>query len=220
LVVASVDDKFSKGSTKSSSALPFGGKPHKGLFDSKPLSNNDFRLVVDLKLILHSEGEHTTKPNSLVNCDDLVYFDDHIGLVGPIKLVELIGHVGHTNDFVGPSQLIVESKCSRNSKISPHFCKDCRIFCEGEWEQSQQLTQIFDNDSNAAISQQLVGLGQTGLVGLVGHIGFVDRNGSVNRNGIAGFIGLGLIGFISFGLISLVSGFGVVGLSGISGLAG
>jgi hypothetical protein len=85
---------------------------HKGLFDSKSLSNNDFWLVVDSKLILHSEGEHTTKPNGLIDHDDLVYFDDHISLVGPIELVKLIGHVGHTNDFVGPSQLIVESKYS------------------------------------------------------------------------------------------------------------
>jgi hypothetical protein len=116
--------------------------------------------------------------------------------------------------------LFVESKYSRNSKISLHFRKDCRIFCEGEWEQSQQLTQIFDNNSNAAISQQLIGLGQTGLIGLFGHIGSVDHNGSVDRNGLAGFIGLGLVGFIGFGLISLVSGFSLVGLSGISGLAG
>jgi hypothetical protein len=62
---------------------------HKGLFDSKFLSINDFRLVVNLKLILHSEGEHTTKPNGLVDRDDLVNFD------------ELIGCVGHTNNFVG-----------------------------------------------------------------------------------------------------------------------
>jgi hypothetical protein len=97
---------------------------HKGLFDSKSLSTNDFRLVVDLKLILHPEGEHTTKPNGLVNRNNLVYFDNHTGLIGPIKLLELIGCVGHTNNFVGPSQLIVESKYS---KISLHFCKDC--FC-------------------------------------------------------------------------------------------
>jgi hypothetical protein len=51
-----------------------------------------------LKLTLHSEGEHTTKPNGLINHDDLVYFDNHIGLISPIKLVELIGRVGHTND--------------------------------------------------------------------------------------------------------------------------
>jgi hypothetical protein len=103
---------------------------HKGLFDSKSLSNIDFQLVVDSKLILHSEGEHTTNPNGSIDRDNLVYFDNHIGFVGPIELVELIGHVGHTNDFVGPSQLVVESKYS---KISLHFCKDCRIFCEGEW---------------------------------------------------------------------------------------
>jgi hypothetical protein len=117
---------------------------HKGLFDSESLSNNDFRLVVNFKLILHSEGEHTTKPNCLIDCNNLVYFGNNIGLVGPIELVELIGHVSHTNDFVGPSQLIVESKYS---KISLHFCKDCRIFCEGEWRK-----RIIKKDGEAIIN--------------------------------------------------------------------
>ncbi len=75
-------------------------------------------------------------------------------------------------------RLIVEYQ----TKISLHFSEDFEIFCEGEWEQSQQLTRIFDNDSNAAISQRLVGLGQTGFVGLVCHIGSVDRNGPVDCN--------------------------------------
>jgi hypothetical protein len=101
---------------------------HKGLFDSEYLSNNDFQLVVDSKLTLQFEGEYTTKPNGLVGRKDVVYFNNHISLVGPIKLVEFIGHVGHTNNLVGPSQSIVESKYS---KISLHFCKDCRIFHEG-----------------------------------------------------------------------------------------
>jgi hypothetical protein len=146
LVVASVNDKLSKGSTKINNALPFGGKPHKGLFNSKSLSNNDFQLVVDSKLILHSEGEHTTKPNGLVHRNDLVYFDNHIGLVSPIELVKLIGHVSHTNDFVGPSQLIVESKYFNDSKISLHFCKDCRIFCEGDQENVNNGNNTKDDD--------------------------------------------------------------------------
>jgi hypothetical protein len=101
---------------------------HKGLFDSESLSNDDFRLVINSKLILHSEGEHTTKPNGLVNRDDLVYFDDHIGLVSPIELVELIGHVGHTNDFVGPSQLIVSQNIPKypftSAKIAEYFVRE------------------------------------------------------------------------------------------------
>jgi hypothetical protein len=75
--------------------------------------------------------------------------------------------------------LIVEYQ----TKKSLHFSEDFEIFCEGEWEQSQQLTRIFDNNSNAPISQRLVGLGQTGLVGLVGHIGSDNHNGSVDCNG-------------------------------------
>jgi len=46
-------------------------------------------------------------------------------------------------------RLIVEYQ----TKISLHLSENFEILCEGEWEQSQQLTRIFDNDSNAAISQ-------------------------------------------------------------------
>ena len=87
-----------------------------------------------------------------------------------------------TNKMPSIFQLIVQYQ----TKISLHLSKDFEIFCEGEWEQSQQLTQIFDNDSNAAISQRLIDLGQTGLVSLVGHIGSVDHNSSVNCNGLVG----------------------------------
>jgi hypothetical protein len=74
----------------------------------------------------------------------LVSLIGFIDLVGPIKLVELIGRVGHTNDFVGPSQLIVESKYS---KISLHFCENCRIFREGEWRK-----RIIKKDGKAIIN--------------------------------------------------------------------
>ena len=70
--------------------------------------------------------------------------------------------------------------------IDEYQTKYFEIFCEGEWEQSQQLTRIFDGDSNAAISQQLIDLDQTGLVSLIGHIGSVDRNSSVDPNGLVG----------------------------------
>jgi hypothetical protein len=127
------------------------------------------------------------------------------------------------------------------SKIPLHFSNKYGIFCEGELRQhvdtnddgimAQQLTQIFDNNSNAAISQQLVGLGQTGLVGLVGrnsfvdhvglfghiclvghinlvnHIGLfghIDLVGCIGHNSLVGFIGLGLVGFIGLSLVSFV----------------
>jgi hypothetical protein len=140
-------------------------------------------------------------------------------------------------------QLIIENKFF---KICLHFCKDCRIFCEGV------------KDNGNAVSQRLFGLGKTGFIGLDGQIGYVRYNGlvgynnhinhiglighnrltgiagivcMVNPNSIIGLINLvallnhwliGLIGVIGFGLISLVgfSGFGLVGLSGINGLIG
>jgi hypothetical protein len=205
---------------------------HKGLFDSKSLSNNDFRLVVDSKLILHSEGKHTTKPNGLFDHDNLVYFDNHIGLVGPIKLVELIGHVGHTNNFVGPSQLIAESKYS---KISLHFYKDCGIFCEGDQENTNNGNDTEDDDvvvwqkSNLpllllltlAISTQAA-LNASAPSDTLAETATFGQISLINLLALSNHWPIGLIGIISLGLISLVglSGFGLVGLSGISGLAG
>jgi hypothetical protein len=54
LVVASVNNKFSKGPTKSNNALPFGGKPNKSI-DGKSASST-FHLVVALIPILNPEG--------------------------------------------------------------------------------------------------------------------------------------------------------------------
>jgi hypothetical protein len=134
-------------------------------------------------------------------------------------------------------QLIV-TYVNTNSKISLIFGEECRTFCEGEWEQSQQLSQIHDNDrqltqkfdnhSNAAISQRLVGIGQTGLVGLVGqigsinligldHINFVGHNnlvGIIDHNGLGGFISLGILSII--GLISFIGHIGLVDFIGLS----
>ncbi len=70
-------------------------------------------------------------------------------------------------------QQFIVTYVKTKSKISLIFGDECRTFCEGELEKSQQLTQIhdndrqlaqiFDNDSNSAFSQQLVGISQTGL---------------------------------------------------------
>jgi hypothetical protein len=78
-------------------------------------------------------------------------------------------------DAFNHQQLIV-TYVNTNSKISLIFREECRTFCEGKWEQNQQITQIFDDDSNATISQRLVGIGQTGLMGLVGQIGSINTS--------------------------------------------
>jgi hypothetical protein len=54
LVVASVKDKLSKGSTKSNNALPFSGKPNKSI-DGESASST-FQLVVTLTWIVSPEG--------------------------------------------------------------------------------------------------------------------------------------------------------------------
>jgi hypothetical protein len=162
-------------------------EPHKGLFDSKSLSNNDFRLVVDSKSILHSEGEHTTKPNGLVIRNDLVYFDNHIGLVGPIKLVKPISPVGHTNNFVGPFQLIVESKYFNDSKISLHFRKDCGIFCEGDQENVNNGNDMEDND--------IIVWQKSNLLSLLSSLIDISH---INPSGIGRISSIGHIGCNSF----------------------
>jgi hypothetical protein len=124
------------------------------------------------------------------------------------------------------------------SRLPLHFSNEYGIFCEGELRQNvdtnddgivaQQLTPIFDNNSNAAISQQLVGLSQTGLVclvgcidlvnhiGLFGHIGLVGR---IGHNSPISFIGLGFVGFIGLSLVSfvgIISHISLVGRGGFS----
>jgi hypothetical protein len=78
-------------------------------------------------------------------------------------------------------QLIVAFKYS---KISLHFCKDCRIFCEG--------AKAARTNSNGSVG-----------FGLVGHNCLVDQNDLINHKGLVNFIGLGLIGVIGLGLVSV-----------------
>jgi hypothetical protein len=217
-------------------------------------SNNDFQLIVDSKLILSCE-EARTFPDGLskfivasgLEGKNKAELDSNGGQqqfpifnIIPLKMLTFEGAQAAPNHS---HQLIVEYKYSN---ICLHFCKDCRILCEGV------------KDNGNGVSQQLFGLGKTGFVGLNGQIGCASYNGLVGHNnhinhiglvghkrltGIAGFVGIvscnsiislinleamlnhwliGLIGVIGFGLISLVglSGFGLIGLSGINGLIG
>jgi hypothetical protein len=125
-------------------SIDFNKKDRKIFCEGEWMSTTTNTHGVTIKWIVSIIGFHFVSITSLINiisqtgligpsalsACQLVSLIGFIGLVGSIKLVELIGRVGHTNNFVGLSQLIVESKYS---KISLHFCKDCRIFCEGEW---------------------------------------------------------------------------------------
>jgi hypothetical protein len=215
-------------------------------------SNNDFQLVVDSKLILNCEGA-CTFPNGLSKFivashsegKNKAESDSHGGRqqfpifnISPLQMLTFEGAQAAPNHS---HQLIVEYKYS---KICLHFCKDCRIFCEG----------VKDDDN--AVSQQLFVIGKTGFVGFDGQIGYVGYNGLVGRNNhinhiglinhkrltsIAGFVSvvsrnsiislinlaallnhwlIGLISVIGFGHISLVGlrGFSLFGLSGINSL--
>jgi len=121
-----------------------------------------------------------------------------------------------------------------------YFRKDCGIFCEGEWEQQQQL----DEHTNRLVG--LIGfislfdfigvvglLGLDRLVGIVGlsclddFIGLIDivkiiKLGIYGCNGLIGYISIvsqvGLVGLVDLGFIGLVSysaGFGLVGHTGL-----
>ncbi len=113
LVVASIDSKFSKGSTKSNNALPFGGKPNKSIDGIS--ASSTFHLVVALIPILNPEGVQAPSNIQVYCCVDFV-----ASLIIP--------NFEETQATPAKSMLIVGY---HYSKISLPFCKDCRIFCEG-----------------------------------------------------------------------------------------
>jgi hypothetical protein len=106
LVVASVNNKFSKGSTKSNNALPFSGKPNKSI-DGKSASSI-FQLVVTLIWIVSPDGVQAPSNIQVYCCVNFV-----ASIIIP--------------NFEEASTLIVGY---HYSKISLPFCQDCRIFCE------------------------------------------------------------------------------------------
>jgi hypothetical protein len=111
------------------------------------------------------------------------------------------------------------------SKTFLYLCKDCSIFCEGEWEQQRQL-----NKHNGLVGFSLIGhsglariTGFDGLIGLVNLfglnvlIGLVDF---ISCNGLTGLIGL--IGLITglVGLVALIDCIGHIECNGCSSLVG
>jgi hypothetical protein len=110
------------------------------------------------------------------------------------------------------------------SKTSLHFCKDCRIFCEGEWEQQRQLNRHTNLVGVGLIVHiSLVGCTEfIGLDGLIGCIGCNDLIGIVSLVGLVGIVGLigcnGLVGLI--GLVDLIDHIGCNGFVGHIGLVG
>jgi hypothetical protein len=131
----------------------------------------------------------------------------------------------------GSSRLIVEYISSSNSegarapssklivgcgysKISFHFCKDCRIFREGVKDSS--TIDIVGNNGIIGLADcdhiSLVGLltlADCWIVGSLGDIGLIVRiNGLVGRivqNGLNGFIDLGVVTISTHGYVQLVT---------------
>jgi hypothetical protein len=147
----------------------------------------------------------------------------------------------------GSSMLIVTY--FKKIKTSLHFRKDCRLFCEGEWEQKRRfnghtgIIGISFNGVSGIIGQislsLLIGLciGLNGHIrrnGLIDHMGFAGHTDIasasiislvgciVNPNGLIGLIslvGFGVISFVSLSFINSLSLTSLVGLIGFIGLS-
>jgi hypothetical protein len=97
-------------------------------------SSNQFRLVVEFTLILHSERE----------CDASIIVRFKVALPQPHNLIVIpMLKQAAPNHF---HQLIVGFKCS---KISLHFCENCKIFANNpdadkKWRRSSKS----NNDAN------------------------------------------------------------------------
>jgi hypothetical protein len=95
-----------------------------------------------------------------------------------------------------------EVQTNLSSKISSHFCDNCRIFCEGgEWENDLiGHIGLAGRDHICIIKQQLILVGQ---ISCVGHIGLDNIIGCVGQTGFVGLVGqicsvshIGFIGLI------------------------
>jgi hypothetical protein len=129
-----------------------------------------------------------------------------------------------------------------DSKISLHFRKDCRIYCEGEWEQiikKDGIAIINANNRNnlqSSVFGLIMAFGHNKLIELIGFfslIGFVGRIGRsclvdifhaigfVGQTSLIGLVGnIGFISLIDFGLITINGFVGLVGLIGFIGHIG
>mgnify|MGYP000883397652 CR=1 FL=1 len=136
--------------------------------------------------------------------------------------------------FVDKDQAALQSVATKliieYSKISFHFCKDCRIFCEGEWEEQSQQSKYDLVDHYGVIGRAdlidlikfvsynglincnglvdfigvVIFFGLDRLIGLAGLIDDIRLIGPSGHNGLVGFMGLGLVGLIGFGCVSLI----------------
>ena len=149
---------------------------------------------------------------------------------GQILAVNPIGH----NLAISRNVFIV-------SKISFHFCKDCRIFCEGEWDNGNGAIKKYPPGTVSLASASLafallvfallasvyiglvgwIDLVYTGLVGRIDSIGPVDISEHLLAFASAALIYVGLLNLISIsGISGLVGDINCISLSGIIGLVG
>jgi hypothetical protein len=246
LVVASVDGKLSKGSSKINNASSFrhtasstlqlvvasvNDKFSKGStksnnalpFGGKPNKSIDsestsstFQLVVALIPILNPEGVQAPSNIQVYCCIDFV-------------ASIIIPNFDEAQAMPANSTLIVGY---HYSKTSLPFCKGCRIFCEGVKDDDnafvEQQPGNYDddvgndeeNDNGCINGFSLISLVRLSGFSFVGLSGINSLIGQIGLVGLIGLVGIsGLVGQIS--LISLVgiSGFGLVSLIGLCDLS-
>jgi hypothetical protein len=150
-------------------------KPQQLIGEQFIASNNSavgFQLVVESILILHSEEAQVASASlqTFADGDQAASQSDISELIVTQLLVEY--------NLQAPSSALIVGY--RSSKISFHFCGDCRTFCEGEREQI--------NKGDANVKQRRISLDD--LISLVGFIGLSGISDLVVRISLVGRIGL------------------------------
>jgi hypothetical protein len=245
LVVASVNNKLSKGSTKRNNASSFrhtasstlqlvvasvNNKFSKGStksnnalpFGGKPNKSIDsksasstFQLVVTLIPILNPEGVQAPSNNQVYCCINFV-------------VLIIIPNFEEAQAMPANSTLIVGY---HYSKISLPFCKDCRIFCEGVKDNNNAFVEQQPGNYNEDVGDDeekdngisLVGLSGFNLVGVSGINGLIGQISLVCLVGISDLVKqinlISLVGISGFGLVSLI-GLGNLSIIGHISLSG
>jgi hypothetical protein len=247
LVVASVNDKLSKGSNKTNHASSFRHRASSTLqlvvasidnkfskgstksnnalpFGGKPNKSIDckspssiFQFVVASIPILNPEGVQAPSNIKVYCCVNFV-------------VLIIIPNFEEAQATPANSTLIVGY---HYSKISLPFCKDCRIFCEGVKDDDDAFIEQqpgnddddVGNDEDKYNGISLVGLSGFNLVSLSGINGLIGRMGLVGLVGISCLVGgislISLVGISGFGLVSLIGlgNLSVIGLIGLNGFS-
>ena len=143
------------------------------------------------------------------------------------QLVVEFNLILHSEGARAPSSVLIVGY--RSSKISFHFCNNCRIFSEGDQENTsngndtEDVEVVDPQNSNlpsllslaSAISAQAE-IDLSATTASICQISLISISSLIGCNGLVGFIGLGIVSLVGF--ISLNGHIGLVGHIGHNGL--